>query len=196
MTNQEDVLNFIANFFSKTLKMEDETFAEYSLQILKQEDIEEQEKFEIIREFLQEATEDASKFEIDAFLTQCIQMIKEASVVSVGDSTLNAAGHDPLFEVTRDQQHQRYKPSPITRKEREEREKLLAKYGYETEEIVEDKNGELDYSFKTAKFTRQDPLDVLSVSNKDLVKQKELQRRMEQKKRHEEEVKRNRYVLC
>lgn len=203
MSNSDSLLESIKSFLT-SIGISDIAFTEYFHQIIVDEEIEQDEKIEIITEFLQDSNEeDFDTDKVQTFVLQCIvsanALPETAALVDIqtndtnaNTQTLTPTTHSDTastrFEVTRDQIRQ--KPAIMSRKEREERELLLSRYGYETEEIVE-RNGEEEISFKS----KDKVAEVQHVSNKDLVRKKEAEKRLIQKQKHQDEVLRNRENL-
>ncbi|KAJ3329171.1 hypothetical protein HDU91_003915, partial [Kappamyces sp. JEL0680] len=90
----------------------------------------------------------------------------------------------------------RTKPlNTMTREQRAERERLLARYGYETEEIQENADGEEEIVFREKGSTREKPLENMALLNASAVREKQLAQKMAHKARFDAEQKRNKENL-
>ena len=118
----------------------------------------------------------------------------QSSIKSI--SELELAEQEPVMVETRSSATRQNNKKELSKEERMERERLLARYGYELEEQVELENGETEIVFKAkGGDKKQDPSDLLATSNRDIVRNKQAQERMEQKIKHEKEAKRNKEML-
>jgi hypothetical protein len=197
--NWQTLEDEIINKF-RELKIEEDTFVEYTLQLLKEEE-EEEDCVGIISEFLSQQTEE----DVGAFVTEIYaqaleikrdevekeEVLRKKKMDQESERTtgvLASFSSEPELVETRSKvRHER------TREERAERERLLAKYGYETEDITENADGEEEIVFKTKKTETK--LENISVTNAMLIKEKEQQKKFAQKTKHDAEVKRNKENL-
>ena len=205
-----EIQNKISNFLNNELGLEDEEpFREYIMLLLFPDEAEEEAEdhvFDIISEFLLDAASDSDSAAIKDFVSALTaeattlklemkkrkaaetadQLIKSLSAVKVSlvDNVDPSLRH--LLVETRAPQ----KKTEVSRLEKQEREKLLAKYGYELEEAVEGADGETEIVFKSA-ATKTDPLFSLSQSNAEMVREKQRLQKLQHQEKHLKEKARN-----
>ena len=205
----------INHFLKQELLLEDEeTFRDYILQLVnpeegvcEQDEEEDKETFSIITEFLSIASSEAEgkTDEIKEFVRQLLDAAKQLHSssqkgnnkeelldfsVSAVEERLAKLKVDPSLQAlmceTRSAQKQQY-----SRQERQDRERLLARYGYELEETVETKDGETEIVTKSRESVADKSGPSLSMSNADIAKEKLRQQKLEQQARHAKEKARN-----
>lgn len=209
-----DTLTDKINYFLKQeLLLEDEeTFRDYILQLVnpeegvcEQDEEEDKETFSIITEFLSIASSEAEgkTDEIQQFVRQLLDKAKQLHrnqkgnnveeldfSVSAVEERLAKLKVDPSLQAlmceTRNALKQTY-----SRQERQDRERLLARYGYELEETVETKDGETEIVTKSRDSVADKSGPSLSMSNADIAKEKLRQQKLEQQARHAKEKARN-----
>nr|CAG8499626.1 15947_t:CDS:2 [Entrophospora candida] len=192
-TTQNLLKSFGGILLEKLSKIElnDETFTDYIIGILSDETVENSEKYEIISEFLMDASEKSTdslvKEIIDSWeawsekmkiykeeerLAQLELEAKEKKILELKkleqdseitqQSLSSSSSSSPTTLSLRET-----KTKQLTKEERKKREQLLAKYSYDFDEIVENED--------------------------DVVKDEERMRREEMQKKHEFEKERNRF---
>ena len=83
----------------------------------------------------------------------------------------------------------------MTKEERLARERILGKYAYDVDEIVETKTGELEIHYKAAPSNQTGLNGLEGNMNALRVKEVEQARRMESKKEHEKKVEKEKQLL-
>lgn len=215
--DEEEIGRKIKEFLYKELGQAEEeeggTFREYIIQLLFDSEEEEEEVAGIIIELLEEAAFDSHVGEGEyirdfvATLMQDAANIKERKRQKAADAadqlmkSLNAVKvstdiiSDPslrsLLVETRSNQKKEG-----SRQEKQERERLLARYGYELDEAVEGKDGETEIVFKSkVEKNTVDPLFSLSQSNSEIVKEKQRLQKLQHQEKHLKEKARNKELL-
>ncbi|CAH1762006.1 22276_t:CDS:2 [Entrophospora sp. SA101] len=140
----------------------------YIIGILSDETVENSEKYEIISEFLMDASEKSTdslvKEIIDSWEAWSEKMKIYKEEERLAQLELEAK-EKKILELKK-----------LEQEERKKREQLLAKYSYDFDEIVENEDGEAEIN-----------------RNRDVVKEEERMRREEMQKKHEFEKERNRF---
>lgn len=174
----------------------DDTFAEYILQLLRDNDMDEAERIEIILEFLNDSigptTEEEIKH-IDSIVKEfAIAGAKLRNVVEV-ESLVQSL---PALDLTRSDCDMSEKKGPqMTAEQREERERILAEYGYEIVDEIEDENGETEL-VKSEREPKKPVVENLKDLNSGIVREKELTKRLEMKNKFEVDKQRNKEDLA
>ncbi|KAL2918988.1 hypothetical protein HK105_201258 [Polyrhizophydium stewartii] len=182
------------------LGITDETFAEYVLQICFEDTIPDDEKRDIIVEFLREATEQDVESWVDGVLASvgadkerqreaeaaarqrelAAQREREQQVLKAG-----VQGEAPRKSETRE----------MTKEERRARERVLAQYGYDLDEVVETEDGEVEILYKgesDSRATAGEGSGLLAKNrNADVVKEQEQARKLKAQAEHQKMVARN-----
>nr|CAG8545317.1 9882_t:CDS:2 [Entrophospora candida] len=149
------------------IELNDETFTDYIIGILSDETVENSEKYEIISEFLMDASVNSLVKEIiDSWEAWSEKMKIYKEEERLAQLELEAK-EKKILELKK-----------LEQEERKKREQLLAKYSYDFDEIVENEDGEAEIN-----------------RNRDVVKDEERMRREEMQKKHEFEKERNRKLL-
>ncbi|KAI8923035.1 hypothetical protein BC831DRAFT_473236 [Entophlyctis helioformis] len=137
------------------LGIDDETIADYLVGICLEETIPEDEKRESLIEFLSESTDKPVEEWLDALLARCVRLAErekqaeEAERARVLESQKERE-QAVLKETTVPVQQRRLdgNTASMTKEEKRAREKLLAQYGYDLDEIVERADGETEIVYK------------------------------------------------
>lgn len=185
--NIESLAIEIGQYLS-SIDITDETFTEYFIQILQDESMERDEQLEIITEFLQEASnENASAWVatiIDKYIIQKLEFKEHTIQESIGK----------LAEVVKKEVVLNVKKAPkeMSKQERQNRERLLAQYGYEVDDVVENELGESEFVRHEHKET-----EIINIReiNKSAAKEKENIKKAQLKEKHIEDKIRNKQDL-
>ncbi|GBB94673.1 hypothetical protein RclHR1_00240021 [Rhizophagus clarus] len=185
-----------------TIGLHDETFDEYVAGIITDDSLEESEKREAISEFILGATDTSSESIIDDIFEawaefkveeqEIKKLEKEAkeecdAIQQISDASTSTESPTMLPRNAKKQ---------LTKEERKRRDKLLERYSYDLDEVVENEDGEAEIQYRDRNETKEINTDLLQTNrNAELVKQKEHLQREQMKKQHEEEKEKNRILL-
>jgi hypothetical protein len=171
------------------LAITDETFSEYILQIL-EDDMENEEKIDIISEFLVEASDTSLEAEKEWVqeLLELQRQRREAQSMEQEKKVEPLPAVVPTIAVTKRESRQASKPE-LTREQKIEREMFLRKYGYEVYE-TEEVNGEVEFVGGIRKERNDDIVNIREM-NVSAVKDKENKRKQDMQNKHQKEVQRN-----
>ncbi|KAI8818393.1 uncharacterized protein EV422DRAFT_569817 [Fimicolochytrium jonesii] len=208
---------WLASKLESELKITDETFAEYITQLctecnfslvacngVEQDTIEEEEKREVIVEFLGEATSDEANVEpvVDELLKRNAEFREKAAKREEEErlKALEAAKQKELEALqsnrsSKDPQHddQSKTKKAMSSSERLARERLLAQYAYETDDIVETADGAAE-SVSTRK--KGGERDLLAKNdNAERIRQEEQAKRAKAQADHQKKVQRDKELL-
>jgi hypothetical protein len=171
------------------LAITDETFSEYILQIL-EDDMDNEEKIEIIAEFLVEAS-DTSLEEEKLWVQELLELQrqrKEAESKELEQKQQSPPTMGSKITMETRESRQTSKPE-LTREQKMEREMFLRKYGYEVYE-TEEVNGEVEFVGGLKKERKDDILNIREL-NVSAVKDKENKRKQDMQQKHQKEAQRN-----
>ncbi|KAJ3088995.1 hypothetical protein HK102_007447 [Quaeritorhiza haematococci] len=191
----------------KKLQIDDETFSEYISQICLEETIEADEKREAITEFLAEATDSST----ESFVTT---IIAKADKVHAAAREREEEERAKALEAVREKEKAvltehagdaevfiggTSDKKKMSKEEMQRRERLLAQYGYDLDEVVEREDGEVEILYKgsgssSADSNGKDEL-LMKNTNADVVKQAELAKRAKAQAEHQKQVQRQKELL-
>ena len=167
----------------------DVAFSEYIFQIIEGDgNVVEQQ--EIISEFLIEATD--SKEDIGVWVEQFINDYQLLQLEIKKEKEAKKLELPEISTLSFEQSKTRQKPT-LSVQEKKEREHLLAKYGYEIDEILETENGETELVKDTQK--KEPKITLAGNNNRELVREKEALKRLAQKEQALETKKNNKLAL-
>lgn len=180
-----------------SIGIQDETFAEYFVQILQDDSIPREEKQDIISEFIQNAVEeyDCTSW-VSTIIEEYLKMKndhlkreKENLRIAVSSATNGVQNNEEPQIALRSSNYRKN----MSNQERKERELMLAKYGYEVDEIIENAHGDIDFIRK--KEIKQ--IDIINIRqmNRDIVREKEEKKKELHKNKKREEKQRNKELL-
>ncbi|KAJ3115601.1 hypothetical protein HDU96_000358 [Phlyctochytrium bullatum] len=177
----------LATELSTRFGLTDETYAEYIQQLVDDDTLRNDEKFQIIKDkevdsFISDVLEKAGK----AKELVASASASETTQVSFSDAEAAALREETLPTTDRS------KPV-ISKEERRRREQLLAKYAYDIDEIVEGADGEAEVLYRGQEKVSEPSIAVNE--NVARVKDLEQQRRAKMKAEHEKEQQRNKAAL-
>ncbi|KAJ3055862.1 hypothetical protein HK097_008965 [Rhizophlyctis rosea] len=203
-----------------SLSITDETFSEYITQLCTEETIEDDEKREIITEFLAEATvrmlpvvtitpsaaqltpvyllqdKPVGPF-VDSLLQRNQQRIEDAKRKEELDRKriLEEVKEKELQALQADKSSGTSEKKVLSKEEKRARDRVLAQYAYDLDEVVENDNGEVEILYKGAggsedKGVSSDPL-LMKNRNADVVKEAEAAKRAKAQSEHQRTVARN-----
>jgi hypothetical protein len=171
-----------------SIDITDETFTEYFIQILLDESMERDEQIEIITEFLQDASStDASEWIaiiIDKYVILKLEF-KEQQIQEAIAKQPEVVKKEVVLNTKKT-------PKEMSKQERQNRERLLAQYGYEVDDVVENEFGESEFVRHEHKET-----EIINIReiNKSAVKEKENIKKTQLKEKHTEDKIRNKLDL-
>ncbi|RGB27873.1 hypothetical protein C1646_673671 [Rhizophagus diaphanus] len=186
-----------------TIGLHDETFDEYIVGIITDDSLEESEKREAISEFILGATDTPSESIIDDIFEgwaefkveeQEIKEKREEKEAKECDAIQQKS--DALISTESPTMLPRNTKKRLTKEERKRREKLLERYSYDLDEVIENEDGEAEIQYKDKNETKEINEVLLKTNrNAEQVKQREQMQREQMKKQHEEEKEKNRKLL-
>ncbi|RIA99277.1 hypothetical protein C1645_478633 [Glomus cerebriforme] len=146
-----------------TIGLHDETFDEYIAGIISDDSLEESEKREAISEFISGATDTPSGSIIDDIFNawtefneeeQKIKEIEKKHEKETGESEAlqQKSGVSISTESTTSLRNTK---KQLSKEERKRREKLLARYSYDLDEVVENEDGEAEIQYKDRSETKE-----------------------------------------
>ncbi|KAJ3032759.1 hypothetical protein HDV00_007166 [Rhizophlyctis rosea] len=183
-----------------SLSITDETFSEYITQICSEDTIEDDEKREIITEFLAEATDQPVAPFVDSLLLRTQQRRDESKrkeeeerqrqLEEVKEKEQQALQEDKALGPIKGKK-------VLSKEEQRARERVLAQYAYDLDEVVEGDDGEVEILYKGAGGSDDknigasgDPL-LMKNRNADVVKEAEMAKRAKAQAEHQKTVARN-----
>jgi len=162
------------------------------------------EKREAISEFILSATDTSSESIIDDIFEAWTEFKEEEQKIKAEEKQEKEAKECDALQQKSDASISTESPTmlphntkkQLTKEERKRREKLLARYSYDLDEVVENEEGEAEIQYKDRGETKEINNDLLQTNrNAEQVKQKEQLQREQMKKQHEEEREKNRKLL-
>ncbi|KAI8852014.1 hypothetical protein BC829DRAFT_91315 [Chytridium lagenaria] len=174
------------------LGITDEAYSEYISQLLTEDSMETEEKLEVIKEFLEEATsKDVTEF-VEKLLRNA-ELLKLKAIDLSDAPSAQAPNIEAELEALKETTLSEPKKKVLTKEERRKRDQLLAKYGYDVDEIVEGADGEAEFVYRGD--TSVPELSIGGNDNAARVRDVEQQRRAKMKSEHEQTVLRNKAAL-
>ncbi|KAJ3215375.1 hypothetical protein HDU67_000531 [Dinochytrium kinnereticum] len=132
----------VAKELENALGLTDEAYAEYISQLIEDESIATEEKFEIIK------SKDVKGF-VDELLRKADLKKQEESAMKESAAVQAIPASEAELEVLREIRiTDEPKKKMLTKEERRKRDQLLAKYGYDVDDIVEGADGEAEVVYK------------------------------------------------
>ncbi|KAG0054442.1 hypothetical protein BGZ83_011236 [Gryganskiella cystojenkinii] len=214
MADSNEIESYIAEKLA-TISLQDEAITEYFARIVEEESMEEPEKREAISELLMDVTEEPTGTVIDSVFDfwNKLRQDEEKKVQEEKEKALEAAKEKEraaLSSQLNDSTNRegalsmssRHVVKNMTKEERKKRDALLAQYGYDLDEMVENEDGEMEIVYKDRSGKGSDPKNVstadplmMANNNSEIQKQKDAIRRAEMKKASETEKERNKLAL-
>ncbi|KNC98581.1 uncharacterized protein SPPG_06266 [Spizellomyces punctatus DAOM BR117] len=180
------------------LSINDETFSEYITQLCSEETMEDGERREVIVEFLSEATDQPVEQLVDEMLRRNAEWREKArrQEEEMKQKALEAVKlqEREALQATISQQEIKPAKKQLSKEEKQARERLLAQYGYDLDEVVETADGEVEFIYKGKKDDKKSSSDEVLLPknrNAEIVKQAEQAKRLQAQAEHQKQVQRN-----
>ncbi|KAJ3410690.1 hypothetical protein HDV05_003487 [Chytridiales sp. JEL 0842] len=190
----DEVLAFITEKLSTALSLSDETYAEYITQLALDDSIEKDEKGAIIKEFLEDATEEDTGSFVDDILKEAAEIVAKKTAEALKEVEEAVQVPEPVIEreetLLEPTKASTAKPA-LSKEERRRREMILAKYDYDVGEIVEGADGEAEIVYKGVSEGPSLKGTMPVNDNAQRVKEAERLRREKLKAEHEHKVARD-----
>ncbi|KAJ3094039.1 hypothetical protein HDU97_008662 [Phlyctochytrium planicorne] len=188
----------VAKLLQEAFLITDETYSQYIEQLLEDEDMGYEEKFDIIKEFLTEAT----TTDVTDFVTNLLQKADEKKKLEQEKQQAEKASIPNSLDIGIRQQEtlreltisEKAPAKQLSKEERRRRDQFLSKYAYDVDEIVEGADGEAEVLYKGSSSTPTD-LKIAANDNASRVREAEQQRRAKMKSEHETIQQRNKAAL-
>ncbi|TPX66682.1 hypothetical protein SpCBS45565_g04276 [Spizellomyces sp. 'palustris'] len=160
--------------------------------------MEDDERREVIVEFLSEATDQPVEPLVDELLRRNAEWREKArrqeeEVKQKAIQAVKLKEQDAL-KATILQQEGKPAKKQLSKEEKQARERLLAQYGYDLDEVVETADGEVEFIYKGKKDDKKSSSDEVLLPknrNAEIVKQAEQAKRSQAQADHQKQVQRN-----
>ncbi|KAI8917269.1 hypothetical protein DFJ77DRAFT_459783 [Powellomyces hirtus] len=195
---------WLAGKLDRELGIDDETFAEYITQLCSEDTMEADERREVIVEFLNEAAEGKPvETVVEEILAKYSEMRDAAAAKEIEEKArLRDAAKEKELEAlqsdTSSTPDTRAGKRALTTEEKLARERVLAQYGYEEDEVVETENGEVEFVYKgknDGKGADMDSALLPKNDNAERVKAEEQAKKAKAAAEHAKNVQRNKELL-
>ncbi|RKP06021.1 hypothetical protein THASP1DRAFT_25583 [Thamnocephalis sphaerospora] len=186
------------------LGVDDEMVCEYVARLVEDDDLEEDERREAIVDYLSATTEASVDSAVDAIFVEWKRHAGQAQeqAAAVKQQEQLAAREREKRELMADMRTADDGEDPVnivkemTREERERRERLLARYGFDLDEIVETADGETEIVYKDRTESNGGGDDQLAANrNRAIIADKERAQRDNLRQEHQKKVERDRELL-
>ncbi|KAI9205263.1 uncharacterized protein BJ171DRAFT_501540 [Polychytrium aggregatum] len=179
----------------RTLGIDDSAVIEYIVGICEEDTIDPEEKQEAICEYLSELNEDRDA--VEEFVAQLLEHLKQhlekleieqqESKAQYLKTALELEKQDLQTGASDVRPHNA--PKVLTKEERKQREALLAQYGYDIDQVVENANGETEIVYTSGKSEAVDlkKQGLFQNRNADVVKEQEQNKRTQAQLQHQKE---------